>query len=68
MKQFRFHVEDPENLDQDQPPLSELREISILKSLKHHNIVNLLDIAVDVKEPRDVYMVMEYCEQVGPPL
>jgi serine/threonine protein kinase len=69
LKRFRFpHVEGSEELDQDEPPPSALREISILTSLKHHNIVNILDIAVDDKEPRDVYMVMEYCEQVGPSL
>ena len=65
MKWFRFpHVEAFEKFDQDEPSPSALREISILKSLKHHNIVNILDIAADDEEPKNMYMVMEYCEQV----
>ena len=68
LKRFRFvQLEDSQELDQIEPPLSTLREISILQSLKHPNIVNILDIAFDVEEPTDVFMVMEYCEQVGPP-
>ena len=67
LKRFRFVFEDSEELDGDEPPLSALREISILKSLKHPNIVNILDIAADRQESRHVFMVMEYCQQVGPP-
>jgi cyclin-dependent kinase 10 len=65
LKRFRF--EDSEELDQNKPPLNALREMSILRLLKHSNIVNILDIAVDGNEPRDVFMVMEYCEQVRLP-
>ncbi|KAL7268216.1 hypothetical protein RUND412_009168 [Rhizina undulata] len=43
-------------------PITALREISILKSLRHNNVVNVLDVAVG-KELNDVYMVMEYAEQ-----
>lgn len=48
-------------------PITALREISILRSLKHQNIVNVLDVAVGEEALEDVYMVMEYCEQVGSP-
>lgn len=46
-------------------PLTALREISILRSLRHNNVINLLEVAVDDNVLEDVYMVMEYCEQVG---
>ena len=65
-------------------PITAIREIAILKSLKHVNIVNVLDVAVDQGGGADgdgesssrttgqrldkVYMVMEYAEQVGDPL
>ena len=49
-------------------PITALREISILRSLRHQNIVNVLDVAVENKVMDEVYMVMEYCEQVGGPL
>lgn len=49
-------------------PITALREISILRSLRHQNIVNVLDVAVGNKVMEEVYMVMEYCEQVGSPL
>ncbi|PHZ16483.1 cell division protein kinase 10 [Rhizopus microsporus ATCC 52813] len=46
----------------DGMPISSLREISILKRMKHPNIVNVIDVAVG---PRleSIYLVMEYCEQ-----
>lgn len=66
LKRFCVQTEGSEELGQHEPPLNVLREISILKLLKHPNIVNILDIAADGKEPRDVFMAMEYCEQVGP--
>jgi cyclin-dependent kinase 10 len=47
----------------DGMPVSSLREISILKRMKHQNIVNVNDVAVG---PRleSIFLVMEYCEQV----
>ncbi|KAI9486861.1 MAG: kinase-like domain-containing protein [Benjaminiella poitrasii] len=46
----------------DGMPISSLREISILKRMKHQNIVNVTDVAVG---PRleSIFLVMEYCEQ-----
>ncbi|KAH7053094.1 kinase-like domain-containing protein [Macrophomina phaseolina] len=44
-------------------PLTALREISILRSLRHQNVLNVLEVAVDDNVLDDVYMVMEYCEQ-----
>ncbi|CAO3638023.1 unnamed protein product [Mucor hiemalis] len=46
----------------DGMPVSSLREISILKRMKHQNIVNVTDVAVG---PRleSIFLVMEYCEQ-----
>ncbi|KAL8845862.1 MAG: hypothetical protein Q9221_009005 [Calogaya cf. arnoldii] len=58
LKQVRIPPEDGQN----GVPITALREISILRLLKHENIVNVLDVAVG--SPMDeVYMVMEYCEQ-----
>lgn len=45
-------------------PITALREISLLKSLRHPNIVSVLDVAVG-QDLNEVYMVMEYVEQVG---
>lgn len=45
-------------------PITSIREISLLRSLDHPNIVKVLDVAVG-EELDDVFMVMEYCEQVG---
>ncbi|KAF2203627.1 Pkinase-domain-containing protein [Delitschia confertaspora ATCC 74209] len=44
-------------------PVTALREISILRSLRHENIINVLDVAASEERLEDVYMVMEYCEQ-----
>lgn len=44
-------------------PITALREISVLRSLKHNNIVNVLDVAVGPAMD-EIYMVMEYAEQV----
>lgn len=49
-------------------PITALREISILRSLKHRNIINVLDVAVGKRAMDEVYMVMEYAEQVGNPV
>lgn len=45
-------------------PISSLREISILKRMRHQNIVNVTDVAVGPKL-ESIFLVMEYCEQVG---
>lgn len=41
--------------------VSILREITILKSLRHPNIVQLLDVAVGENRLDQLYMVMEFC-------
>ncbi|KAG0743465.1 hypothetical protein G6F57_000729 [Rhizopus arrhizus] len=46
----------------DGMPISSLREISILKRMKHPNIVNVIDVAVGPRLEA-IYLVMEYCEQ-----
>ena len=48
-------------------PITALREISILRSLKHNNIIKVFDVAVGEKAIDEIYMVMEYAEQVGDP-
>ncbi len=48
-------------------PITVLREISILRSLRHRNVVDVFDVAVGGKLMDEVYMVMEYAEQVGSP-
>ena len=47
----------------DGMPISSLREISILKRMRHPNIVNVTDVAVGSKL-ESIFLVMEYCEQV----
>lgn len=47
----------------DGMPVSSLREISILKRMKHQNIVNVTDVAVG-PSLESIFLVMEYCEQV----
>lgn len=49
-------------------PITALREISILRSLRHNNIINVFDVAVGGELMDEVYMVMEYAEQVGSPM
>ncbi|MCJ1398729.1 Cdc2- kinase [Xylographa trunciseda] len=61
LKQIRMSLEERQN----GTPITALREISILRSLKHVNIVNVLDVAVGDKDLDEIYMVMEYAEQVG---
>ena len=63
LKQIRMSSEDRQN----GIPITALREISILRSLKHVNIVNVLDVAVGDRDLDEIYMVMEYAEQVGQP-
>ena len=64
LKQVRISPEERHN----GVPITALREISILRSLKHNNIVNVLDVAVGETAMDEIYMVMEYAEQVGGPL
>ncbi|KAL8645697.1 MAG: hypothetical protein Q9210_006565, partial [Variospora velana] len=59
LKQIRIPHEERQN----GVPITALREISILRSLRHENIVNVLEVAVGEKAMDEVYMVMEYCEQ-----
>lgn len=61
LKQIRLSLEERQN----GVPITALREISILRSLKHANIVNVLDVAVGDTGLDEIYMVMEYAEQVG---
>ena len=74
LKQVRIERDERQN----GIPITALREISILRSLSHANIVNVLDVAASAGqrgnrdgEPSSdldqVYMVMEYAEQVGNP-
>lgn len=50
------------DLFRDGFPLSCLREITILKSCKHENVVQLMEVVVG-NELEKIYLVMEYCEQ-----
>ena len=53
--------------DEDQAheiPIPAQREIAILRSLKHPNIIGALDVAVG-EECKDIYLMLEYVEQVG---
>ncbi|KAJ3357941.1 Cyclin-dependent kinase 10 [Kappamyces sp. JEL0680] len=43
-------------------PISSLREISILTSLRHENIVQVFEVGV-ADGLENVFMIMEYCEQ-----
>ncbi|RVD81592.1 uncharacterized protein DFL_009449 [Arthrobotrys flagrans] len=58
LKQVRIFDEDRNN----GIPITALREIFLLRDLKHRNVVRVLDVAVG-DELHDVYMVMEYAEQ-----
>ena len=48
-------------LEQEGMPISSVREIAILKRMKHENIVSVLDVVVG-NDLGDIFMVMEYCE------
>lgn len=63
LKQVRVSAEERQN----GIPITTLREISILRSLKHSNIINVIDVAVGQQLMDEAYMVMEYAEQVGIP-
>ena len=64
LKQVRISAEERQN----GVPITALREISILRSLKHNNIIDVVDVAVGAHAMEEVYMVMEYAEQVGSPM
>jgi len=49
-------------------PITALREISILRYLRHSNVIDVFDVAVGGMLMDEVYMVMEYAEQVGSPI
>lgn len=55
LKQVRMEVE------KDGIPLTSIREIQLLKSVKHPNIVQLLDVVVGAKA-NSVFLVFEYVE------
>ena len=63
LKQVRILADERQN----GVPITALREISILRSLKHPNIIHVLDVAVGEQEMDEIYMAMEYVEQVGAP-
>ena len=64
LKQIRMSAEQRQN----GIPVTALREIAILRSLKHTNIVNILEIAVEDAVMDEIFMVMEYAEQVSDPM
>lgn len=49
--------------EQDGISVSALREIHLLMTLKHPNIVHLNEVAVG-KKLTSIFLVMEYCTQV----
>lgn len=49
--------------EKDGIPISSLREISLLLSLDHNNIVRLKEVVVG-RHLDSIFLVMEYCEQV----
>lgn len=64
LKQVRISAEERQN----GVPITAIREISILRSLKHKNVIDVIDVAVGPHAMDEVYMVMEYAEQVGDPM
>ena len=50
--------------EKDGIPISSLREISLLLGLNHQNIVKLKEVVVG-RHLDSIFLVMEYCEQVG---
>jgi serine/threonine protein kinase len=59
LKKIRMEMEENEGL-----PLSSLREIKLLKELRHENVVRVKEIVVG-SALDTIFMVMEYCEQVN---
>ncbi|CAF9917332.1 MAG: Cyclin-dependent kinase 10 [Alectoria fallacina] len=64
LKQVRISAEERQN----GVPITALREISILRSLNHQNVIDVIDVAVGAHAMDEVYMVMDYAEQVGDPM
>lgn len=52
--------------ENDGLPISSLREIKLLKTLRHDNVVLVKDVAVG-NDLDQIFLVMEYCEQVWKP-
>ena len=52
--------------ENDGLPISSLREIKLLKTLRHDNIVLVKEVAVG-SDLDQIFLVMEYCEQVRKP-
>ena len=52
----------------DGTPITAIREISLLRSLRHPNIVNVIEVAIGGNIYDPPILVMEYCEQVHIPL
>ncbi|KAK9256665.1 kinase-like domain-containing protein [Lipomyces tetrasporus] len=50
------------NEKRDGIPNTALREISLLRSLRHQNVIRVLEVAVGETQLDEVYMVMEYAE------
>ncbi|KAF9025608.1 Cdc2- kinase [Haplosporangium bisporale] len=49
--------------ESDGLPISSLREIKLLKTLRHENVVLVKEVAVG-RDLDQIFLVMEYCEQV----
>jgi cyclin-dependent kinase 10 len=49
--------------EKDGLPISSLREIALLKSLQHENIINVKDVVVGGAGLHNIFIVMEYCKQ-----
>jgi len=49
--------------EKDGLPISSLREIALLKSLRHENIINVKDVVVGGAGLHNIFIVMEYCKQ-----
>lgn len=59
LKQIRLSTDSDSGIS-----ISVIREVHLLMSLKHENIVSLREVAVG-REIKSIFLVMEYCSQVG---
>ncbi|KAJ1984145.1 hypothetical protein H4R33_004487 [Dimargaris cristalligena] len=57
LKKIRMETDNNNGL-----PLSSFREITLLKSLRHDNVIRLLDVVVGYSL-NNIFMAMEHCEQ-----